>query len=43
MCYSNVAVELLADSAAPETEVYGALGMPFSALVFGLKQYFSEA
>jgi len=44
VCYSNVAVELLADNAAPEAEaVYGALGMPFSALVFGLKQYFSKA
>jgi len=42
--YSNVAVELLADNAAPEAEaVYGALGMPFSALVFGLRQYYSEA
>jgi hypothetical protein len=39
--YSNVAVELLADNAAPEAEaVYAALGMPFSGLVFGLKQYF---
>ena len=44
VCYSNVAVELLADNAAPEAEaVYGALGMPFGALVFGLKQYFSKA
>ena len=42
--YSNVAVELLADNAAPEAEaVYGALGMPFSGLVFGLKQYFSRS
>jgi len=42
--YSNVAVELLADNAAPEAKaVYGALGMPFSALVFGLRQYYSEA
>jgi len=37
--YSNVAVELLADNAAPEAEaVYAALGMPFSTLVFGLRQ-----
>ena len=41
--YSNVTVELLADNAAPEAEaVYAALGMPFSGLVFGLKQYFSR-
>jgi hypothetical protein len=32
------------DNAAPEAEaVYGALGMPFSALVFGLRQYYSQA
>jgi nicotinamidase-related amidase len=44
VCYSNVAVEILADNAAPEVEaVYGALGMPFSGLVFGLRQYFSRA
>ena len=42
--YSNIAVELLADNAASEAEaVYGALGMPFSALVFGLRQYYSKA
>jgi len=42
--YSNVAIEILADNAAPEAEaVYGALGMPFSTLVFGLKQYYSES
>jgi nicotinamidase-related amidase len=42
--YSTVAVELLADNAAPEAEaVYGALGMPFSTLVFGLRQYYSQA
>jgi nicotinamidase-related amidase len=42
--YSNIAVELLADNAASEAEaVYGALGMPFSALVFGLRQYYSQA
>ena len=41
--YSNVAIEVLADNAAPEAEaVYAALGMPFSALVFGLKQYYSQ-
>jgi nicotinamidase-related amidase len=44
MGYSTVAVELLADNAAPEAEaVYAALGMPFSALVFGLRQYYSQA
>jgi hypothetical protein len=44
VCYSNVAVEILADNEAPEAEaVYGALGMPFSGLVFGLRQYFSRA
>jgi hypothetical protein len=44
VCYSTVAVELLADNAAPEAEaVYAALGMPFSDLVFGLRQYFSRA
>jgi nicotinamidase-related amidase len=43
VCYSNVAVEILGDNAAPEAEaVYGALGMPFSGLVFGLKQYFAS-
>jgi nicotinamidase-related amidase len=42
--YSNVSVELLADNAAPEAEaVYAALGIPFSALVFGLRQYYSQA
>ena len=42
--YSNVAIEILADNAAPEAEaVYAALGMPFSALVFGLRQYYSQA
>src|SRR5260370_8596333 len=41
--YSNVAIEILADNAAPEAEaVYGALGMPFTTLVFGLSQYFSQ-
>src|SRR6266404_7213793 len=44
VCYSNVVVELLADNAAPEAEaVYGALGMPFSTLVFGLRQYYSQS
>ena len=33
--YSNVAVELLADNAAPEAEaVYAALAIPFSELVW---------
>ena len=42
--YSNVAVEILADNAAPEAQaVYSALGMPFSGLVFGLRQYWSRA
>ena len=42
--YSSVAVELLADNAAPEAEaVYAALGMPFSALLFGLRQHYSQA
>jgi isochorismate hydrolase len=41
--YSNVAVEILADNAAPEAEaVYAALSMPWSGLVFGLKQYYSR-
>jgi nicotinamidase-related amidase len=41
--YSNVAIEILADNAAPEAEaVYAALGMPFGALVLGLRQYFSQ-
>jgi hypothetical protein len=31
------------DNAAPEAEtVYGALGMPFVGLVYGLNQYFSH-
>jgi nicotinamidase-related amidase len=43
VCYSNVAIEILADNAAPEAEaVYAALGIPFSTLIFGLKQYFSK-
>ena len=43
VCYSNVAIEILADNAAPEAEaVYAALGIPFSTLVFGLKQYYSQ-
>src|SRR5215813_8836411 len=42
--YSNVAVEILADNAAPEADaVYAALGMPFGSLVFGLRQYYSHA
>jgi nicotinamidase-related amidase len=42
--YSNVAIEILADNAAPEAgAVYAALGIPFSTLVFGLKQYYSQA
>jgi nicotinamidase-related amidase len=43
VCYSSIAVEVLADNAAPEAEaVYGALAMPFSGLVFGLRQYFAR-
>ena len=41
--YSNVAVEILADNAAPEAEaVCGALSIPFVGLVNGLNQYFSH-
>jgi len=41
--YSNVAVEMLADNAAPEANaVYAALGIPFAGLVFGLKQHWSH-
>ncbi len=37
-----IAVEILADNAAPEADaVYAALGMPFGTLVYGLKQYLS--
>jgi nicotinamidase-related amidase len=42
--YSNAAIEILGDNAAREAEaVYAALGMPFSELVFGLRQYYSQA
>jgi isochorismate hydrolase len=42
--YSNVPIEIFADNAAPEAEaVYAALTMPFSGLVFGLRQYFSRS
>ncbi|MCW3478193.1 isochorismatase family protein [Neisseriaceae bacterium JH1-16] len=41
--YSNVAVEILADNAAPEANaVYSALGMSFAGLLFNLNQYFSN-
>ena len=41
--YSNVPIQILADNAAPEAEaVYAALGMPFSTLVFGLRQYYAQ-
>jgi hypothetical protein len=41
--YSNVAVEILGDNAAPEANaVYSALGIPFAGLVFGLKQHWSH-
>ncbi|SDS05290.1 isochorismatase family protein [Opitutus sp. GAS368] len=43
VAYSNAAIEILGDNAAPEAEaVYGALGMPFAGLVLGLGQYFSK-
>jgi nicotinamidase-related amidase len=43
VCYSNVAVEILADNAAPDAnDVYAALSMPFAGLVGGLNQYFSS-
>lgn len=42
VCYSGVAVEILADNAAAEAvEVYAALGMPFAGVVYNLQQYFS--
>lgn len=41
--YSNVAVEILGDNAAPEAnDVYSGLNMPFSGLVYSLNQYFSR-
>ena len=41
--YSTVAVELLGDNAAPESQaVYAGLGIPFSNMVFGLKQYWQS-
>ena len=41
--YSNAAVEILGDNAAPEANaVYSALNLPFSGLVFNLKQYYSD-
>ena len=41
--YSNVSVEILGDNAAPEAgAVYGALGIPFAGMVFGMKQYWSR-
>ncbi len=41
--YSNVAVEILGDNAAPEANaVYSALSMPFAGLVYNLNQYFSH-
>ena len=43
VAYSNAAIELLGDNAAPEAEaVYGALGIPFVSLVYGLNEYFSK-
>jgi nicotinamidase-related amidase len=42
--YSNIAIEILADNAAPEAEaVYAGLGMPFAGLVYDLRQYFSRS
>ncbi|HMA51125.1 MAG TPA: isochorismatase family protein [Magnetospirillaceae bacterium] len=41
--YSNAAVEILGDNAAPEANaVYSALNMPFAGLVFTLNQYYSH-
>ena len=41
--YSNVAVEILGDNAAPEASaVYAALSMPFAGLVYNLNEYFSH-
>ncbi len=41
---SNVTVELLPDNAAPQADaIYLVLGIPYSALVFGLRQYYSQA
>jgi nicotinamidase-related amidase len=41
--YSDVAVEILADNAAPEAgDVYAGLNMPFAALVGGLSQFFGR-
>ena len=41
--YSNVAVEILSDNAAPEASgVYGALSTPFAGLVYNLNEYFSH-
>ena len=41
--YSNICVEMLGDNAAPEAgAVYGALGIPFSGMVFGMKKYWSH-
>ena len=41
--YSTVAVEILADNAAPEAgEVYGGLNVPFVSLVGGLSAYFGR-
>ncbi len=43
MAYSNAAIEILGDNAAPEAEsVYGALGIPFVGLVLVLSRYFSR-
>ena len=43
VAYSNVAVEILGDNAAPEANaVYAALNMPFAGLVYSLNQYFSR-
>ncbi|MDE1010248.1 MAG: isochorismatase family protein [Paraburkholderia fungorum] len=42
--YSTVAVELLGDNAAPEAQaVYAGLSIPFSNMVFGLKQYWESS
>ncbi|OAQ59719.1 isochorismatase family domain-containing protein [Pochonia chlamydosporia 170] len=43
VCYSNVAVEILADNVAAESnDVYTALSMPFASIVNGMNQFFSR-
>lgn len=43
VCYSNVAVEILADNVAAESnDVYTALSMPFASIVNDMNQFFSR-